>query len=158
MPLPSSSALTTTQVYFRNFPVTMALRTLVYQRVLHIQRTYGRILSCSISASTAHRRHRVGNPINVRVSIQFPRGQVITTYAESPSLAQPNLQMALRDAFLAARKQLRRQIDRRRGRELAGRGVGLRALDQESRRLASASDESWRRAPTRARAKKSSAK
>lgn len=138
-----------TQIVFRNFPLTLALRTSVYQRVLRLQRTYGRIIRCTVTAGYPHHRHQVGNRVNVRVSLTLPRGRVVTTHALSPGLSHPSLQIALRDAFNAARHQLRRQVDRRRGRELSERGVGLRGLDQESRRLASASDDSWRRAPTR---------
>jgi len=142
--------LVDTQVVFRNFPLTLALRTAVYQRVLRLQKSYGRILRCTVTVGYPQHRHRVGNPVNVRLSLVFPRGQVVTTHALSPSLAHPSVAIALRDAFTAARKQLRRQVDRRRGRELSQRGVGYRGLDRESRQLADRSDSAWRRAPTSA--------
>ena len=138
-----------TQVVFKNFPLTLALRTSVYRRVIRLQRAYGRIVRCTVTALTPQRRQHVGNPHNVRVSLLLPRGQVITTFAMSPGTSQPNLEIALRDAFASARRQLRTLVDRRRGRALETRGVGLRKLDQESRRLRSASTNSWRRSPTR---------
>ncbi len=139
--------LVDTQVIFRNFPLTLALRTAVYQRVLRLQKSYGRILRCTVTVGYPQNRHRVGNRVNVRVSLQLPRGQVITTHALSPSLAQPSVSVALRDAFASARKQLRKQVDRRRGRDLAQQGIGYRGLDRESRQLADRSDSAWRRAP-----------
>lgn len=145
--------LVDTQVVFRNFPLTLALRTAVYQRVLRLQKAYGRILRCTVTVGYPQHRHRVGNPVNVRLALLFPRGQAITTHALSPSLAHPSVEIALRDAFNAARKQLRKQVDRRRGRELASRGVGYRGLDPEARRLANQSDTPWRRAPTQMRQK-----
>jgi len=145
------SDLVDTQVIFRNFPLTLALRTQVYRRVLSLQKAYGRILRCTVTVGYPQRRHRVGNRVNVRLSLSLPRGRVITTRALAPGVSHPDLSIALRDAFLAARRQLRHQVDRRRGRELAGRGVGYRGLAHEARRLASPSDSSWRRAPTRAK-------
>jgi ribosome-associated translation inhibitor RaiA len=146
--------LVDTQVVFRNFPLTLALRTAVYQRVLRLQKSYGRILRCTVTVGYPQHRHRVGNQVNVRLSLAFPRGQVITTHAVSPSLAHPNVAIALRDAFNAARKQLRTQVDRRRGRELASRGVGYRGLDRETRQLADQSDSTWRRASSQLRAER----
>ena len=138
-----------TQLVFKNFPLSLTLRASVYRRVFRLQRNYGRITRCTVTALKPQSRHRVGNPYNVRVTLLLPRGLVVTTFATSPGTSYPSLDIALRDAFLAARKQLRTLVDRRRGRALETRGVGMRKLDQETRRLRSNTTDTWRRAPTR---------
>jgi len=136
-----------TKLIFRNFAISPATRESIYRRLLLLQRHYGRIIQCTVAVGTPSRRQHKGKQYSVRVSLLFPRGRVLTTRSQMVIASRPGLEVAIHDAFDAARKQLRRQVERRRGRETAARGIGLRKLPAATRDRVGAGDSTWRRAP-----------
>jgi len=136
-----------THLVFRNFSLNPALRELIFRRLIALEKAYGRILRCSISVGIPQRRHRRGRLYNVRLALHFPRGKVVTTRSRLVDASRPALEVAIHEAFLAARKQLRTQVERRRGREPSARGIGLRGLSAATRDRVGTGDSTWRRAP-----------
>jgi ribosomal subunit interface protein len=100
---------TALQVAFHNLDVSEALRGLIEEKAAWLERYHDRIIGCRVVVEAPHRRHRQGNPYQVRIDLALPGTTLVVTRE-----ATEGLEPAIRDAFDAVRRQVEDFARRRR--------------------------------------------
>lgn len=103
-------------VSFKGVPVSEALREACWAEAEKLEGYYDRITSCHVTVSLPLRR-RKGNHFSINIRMAVPGGELVVnrTPAAHKSDEKPNL--AIRDAFSEARRQLQDHVHRLRGDE-----------------------------------------
>jgi len=98
------------QVSLRGIAQSDALDSAIRQRAAKLERYYDRIVSCRVVLELAARHQRNGKQYTVRIDLKVPGDELAITreHDEDP-------QVALRDAFDAARRRLEDYARRQRG-------------------------------------------
>jgi cold shock CspA family protein len=107
------------QVSFDDLPVDEAVRDAALEHVAQLERLYDRITGCHVVVAQPHRRHREGRLYAVRVDLVVPGGEIVVNRDQHLDHAHEDVFVALRDAFLAARRRLEDHVRRLRGAEKA---------------------------------------
>ncbi len=71
------------------------------------------LLSCHVVVEQPHRRHRKGSHFHVRVDLVVPGAELVVGRDPAQADEYEDFHVALRDAFLAARRELQRWSDER---------------------------------------------
>ena len=103
------------QISFRNMERTEALETLVRERASRLDEFAGDIMSCRVVLEPAGKHHQRGNLYEVRIDLKLRGEEIAITRAPSEHTENRDIQVALRDAFDAARRKLEDYVRRRRG-------------------------------------------
>lgn len=91
-------------------PLQISLRGIAHSDVLHnaiqqkakkLERYYAHIMSCRVVLELTARHHRKGKQYSARIDLKVPGGEIAVTHEHDE-----DLQIALRDAFDAARRRL----------------------------------------------------
>jgi len=88
----------------------------VNDRVARLEKFFDRIIGCRVVVEKAHRRHRVGNEFEVRVDVTVPGGILTINRKPGDDHAHFDPLVAVRDAFDAMERKLRRWKDEHSGR------------------------------------------
>lgn len=72
-------------------------------KILHVAQD---ITRCDVVIDAPHRHHRHGRRFHVRIELDRPSGAVIVSHDRGSDAAHEDVHVAVRDAFLAARRQL----------------------------------------------------
>ena len=78
-----------------------ALYNAIREKAEKLERYYERIMSCRVVLELAARHQRKGKQYTARIDLKVPGGEIAVTHAHDE-----DLQIALRDAFDAARRRL----------------------------------------------------
>ncbi len=89
------------QITARDMEMTPSLEQRVREKVKKLESFYNRILGCRVLIESPHRSNHKGNHYNVRIRLTIPGGELVVKREPSESL-----QVAIRDTFDAARRQL----------------------------------------------------
>lgn len=107
---------TAPKIVFENLGPSDALRQRILDEVAHLEAFYERITACRVVVGKPEKHRRKGNPYQVRIYLSLPGGKEV---AVRPSTAghqwNQDPMVAIRNAFDAARRQLRRRVTRMRG-------------------------------------------
>jgi cold shock CspA family protein len=102
------------EVAFENLPRSEAVAEEVRARADKLNEFYGRIMRCRVVVAVPHKHHVHGNFYQVRIDLTVP-GEEIAVNREAPEHApHKDVQVAIRDAFDAARRKLEDYARRRR--------------------------------------------
>lgn len=121
------------QITFRNMPASDALTARVQEEAEKLDEFYPRITSCRVIIEAPHRHHKRGEQLHVRIELGVPGTEIVVRH--EPSLhsavqhgaeeewakhleAYPqskDINVAIRDAFKSARRQLQDYARRQRG-------------------------------------------
>ena len=93
---------TPVQITVRNVSLSEAAKDNIRNKAEKLHSVYDPITSCHVIVEAPHRHHQKGVQYNIRVDITVP-GTEIVVRRES----NPDLYVAIRDAFTAASRQLR---------------------------------------------------
>ncbi len=94
------------EVTFKELSRSDALEARVRDWVDKLERVYDRIVRCEVMIETPHRHHRNGRQYHVRVRLTVPGGEIVASHDPGPDEAHEDAYVALRDAFIAVRRQL----------------------------------------------------
>ena len=111
------------QISFHNISHSPAVEAKVRQRVQKLERICEDITSCRVAIEAPHRHHVSGNAFSVQVEVSVAGEKLVANRQQGREYT--DIQVALRDAFDAARRQLKAYIARRQG--LRGRS-GIAAV------------------------------
>ena len=89
------------QVSFHGVAHSEALYGAIRKRVGELERFYDRIVSCRVVLELGARQHRNGKQYSARIDLKVPGGEIAVTHEHDE-----DVQIALRDAFDAARRRL----------------------------------------------------
>jgi ribosomal subunit interface protein len=104
------------QVTFRDMPVSDAIEATCWQEAEKLERYFDRITSCRIVISEPHRRHRKGNLFAITVDLTVPGEEIVVNREPAEHHACEDVQVALRETFDIARRQLQDYVRRIDGR------------------------------------------
>lgn len=88
----------------------------INDRVKRLEQFFGRITRCHVVVKAPHQRRRQGNQYEVRVEVTTPGGELSINRRPGDDQAHFDLQVAIRDAFDAMERKLRRWKDEHGGR------------------------------------------
>jgi ribosome-associated translation inhibitor RaiA len=121
------------QVTFRNMSPSERLEALVRERASQLEGYYPGIMACRVVLDVPHRHHQAGNRCQVRIDLTVPDDEIVVTREPSlhgtlRDLANPEMtkatdiesihthaEVAVREAFDAARRQLQDYARKQRG-------------------------------------------
>jgi len=89
------------QISLHGIERSNALYTAIQDKAAKLERYYDRIISCRVVLELNARHKHQGKQFNVRIDVKVPGGEIAVNREHSE-----DLQIALRDAFDAARRQI----------------------------------------------------
>jgi ribosomal subunit interface protein len=98
------------QISLHGIDHSNALYNAIQEKAEKLDRYYGRITSCRVVLELAGRHKRQGKQFTARIGLKVPGGEVVVNKEHDE-----DLQIALRDAFDAARRQLEDYAREQRG-------------------------------------------
>lgn len=101
------------QITFRGLSPMPSVGALINERSTRLERFCDRIIRCHVTVGVPHRRHRNGRRYSVHIDITTPLGSIAVTREPADDVTQP-LDVAIREAFDAATRQLEEEARRRR--------------------------------------------
>lgn len=111
------------QVTFRSMPPSGAVEAHVREKADKLDLFYDRIMGCRVVVAAPHRRHHKGKLYHVRVDMSVPGGELVVNREPSKDGAHEDVYVAIRDAFVAAERQLKDYVRRQRGEVKAHEGT-----------------------------------
>jgi cold shock CspA family protein len=104
------------QVSFQNMPLSDDIEAAVWKHAEALERYCTRITSCRVVIDSPHRHHRKGQLYSVRIDLTVPPGgEIVVNREHRLDHAHEDVNVALRNAFHAARRQLEDHVRRFRG-------------------------------------------
>ena len=104
------------KIVFENIGPSDAVRQRILDEIAHLEDFYGRITACRVVIDKPEKGKRKGTPFQVRIHLVLPGGKEV---AVRPSTAghqwNEDPMVAIRTAFDAAQKQLKKNVKRLRG-------------------------------------------
>lgn len=80
----------------------------VRERVDKLERLYDRITSCHVYVVAPHKRHQKGNQFDVRLEVRVPGTELVVNNHPGDVHAHEDVYVAIRDAFNAMERQLKK--------------------------------------------------
>src|SRR5690606_6713451 len=77
--------------------------------VARLERLHDRITSCHVWIEAPHKRRRKGNRFEVRIEVRVPGTELAVASKPGDIFAHEDINVAVRDAFNAMERQLKRQ-------------------------------------------------
>lgn len=113
-------------VTFDDIPIDEQVRQAAFEHIAELEAFHERITGCHVVIGQPHRHHRSGRLWSVRVDVIVPGADVVVNREHPLDHAHEDIRVALRDAFLAARRRLEDHARRQRGgvKRHAGRARG----------------------------------
>ncbi len=93
-------------ITFRNMPPSEAVERAIRDHMASLARFDDWIMRCRVVVEARHPRHRQGTLFHVRIGLTVPGGGIVVGHDAATDHAHEDVQLALRDAFDAARRQL----------------------------------------------------
>lgn len=103
------------QVSFDGIPIDERVRATAHDHIDELERKYGRITGCHVVIAQPHHHQRRGGLYSVRIDLVVPGGEIVVNRDHHLDHAHEDVYVALRDAFLAARRRLEDHVRRQRG-------------------------------------------
>lgn len=95
------------QITFRNLPHSDAIATRIEQQIEKLCHYCDRILRCQVIVEVPHQHHHKKNPYHIRINLSLP-GEELVINRDNSKTHHSNAYLAIRDAFDAARRKLKR--------------------------------------------------
>jgi ribosome-associated translation inhibitor RaiA len=102
------------QIVFRNMHKSERIEDLVRQHVDKLESFCGDIMSCRVVVELPHKHHQHGHKYQVKVELTVPDRIIVASHEPGVREQYEDFQVALKDAFDSARRQLEDYIRIRR--------------------------------------------
>lgn len=104
------------QITFKEIEHSDAIEARVREHVAKLEKFHDPIISCHVVVEAADRHSRHGGLYHVRLDISVPGDEIVVSHQGPKDQAHEDVYVALRDAFRAARRQLKSSLRKKRGR------------------------------------------
>src|SRR6187455_2027021 len=94
------------EVTFKEIEHSTAVEARIRELAARLERVFDRVIRCDVVVETPHRHQNKGRQFHVRVRLTVPGGELVVSHDPGPDGAHEDVYVALRDAFLASRRQL----------------------------------------------------
>lgn len=112
------------QITFRHMEPSAALETRIRELAARLEKFSAHIMRCHVTVEPPAHHQRQGFLYDFRILITLPDGEIAIRHAHPADHAHEDPYVALRDAFLAARRQLEDYERKRRGDVKTHAGAG----------------------------------
>lgn len=103
------------QITYRDMDSSPAIEQAVHERIAELEKVYDRITSCRVMIEEPHQHQRKGRLFHVRIDLTVPGSELVVGGKPDDNHAHEDFNVALRDAFRAAKRVLREHARIRRG-------------------------------------------
>lgn len=103
------------QVRFQGFPRSDEIERVCAREARKLERYHGRMTSCHVVVGRSQHRHRLGDPVEVRVAVRVPGRTLAVGRSPARASASAKPLVALRQAFDSLRRRLEDDARVRRG-------------------------------------------
>lgn len=107
---------TPVEISWHNMEPARHVEERVHHRIERLDQFFDRIMGCHVVVEASHYRHRQGNQYEVRIDLTLPGGELSVNKRPGDDNAHVDLLVAVRDAFDAMERQLKRWKDQHKGR------------------------------------------
>lgn len=114
------------QITFRGMDSSPALETRIREHVAKLESFHDRITGCDVVVELPHQHHRHGKQWHVRIDLRVPGHEIVVSRDPGKDEDHEDVYVAVRDAFLAARRQLDEYVDKLREEHLAAQASTTR--------------------------------
>ena len=97
------------QISFRDISHSDAVEDRIREKVAKLETYTDRIISCRVVVEAPHRKHKKGTLYHIRVDLTLP-GEEIVVDRDPDDHAHEDVYIAIRDAFEAVRRQLKKSL------------------------------------------------
>lgn len=94
------------EITFRDIEKSESVEARIRDHVDKLERFYDRIIRVEVVVQTPHRHHQKGRQFHVRVRVEIPGQDIVTSHDPGPDETHEDVYVALRDTFQATRRQL----------------------------------------------------
>ncbi len=103
------------QISFRNTEHSAAIEEKVREKAERLDKFAERIMSCRVVVEAPHQHHLRGNQYLVRIDVTVPGGEIVVNRESPQHTEYKDINIAIRDAFDSARRQLEDFVRRQSG-------------------------------------------
>jgi ribosomal subunit interface protein len=96
------------EVHFHNMERSETVELAVRERAEKLEQFFGDITSCHVYVDEPHQSHRKGNRYEVRLEVRIPGKELAVNNKPGDVNAHEDVHVAIRDAFNAMERQLKR--------------------------------------------------
>lgn len=101
------------QITFRNMDRSEFVETAVQEKIAKLESMTGRLTSCRVAVEALHRSHHKGHLYRVRIDVTLPGAELVVGNEHHDKHAHEDVYVAVRDAFDAMARRLRKTEDKR---------------------------------------------
>lgn len=94
------------KIQFLGFAESEAISAAVWDHVESLEKISDKIMSCHVVISRPHRKQHQGNIFHVKLRLHMPGADIIIDKDPGKNHAHEDVYVAIRDAFLAARRKV----------------------------------------------------
>lgn len=123
------------QINFRGMETSPALETLIRDKAIKLEQFHPNVTACRVVVDKPHQHKQQGKHFIVSIDLTVPGSNIVANHAH-----HEDVNVALRDAFIAARRQLEEHAMRM-------RGDGKRRLDASPEGIGEAQHEAGSQVP-----------
>lgn len=106
------------QITFRDMEPSPSVEDAVRRKTAKLEQVFHPIISCRVTVEAPNRRHSSGNQFYIGIEVGVPGDQIVVSRHVDDE-AHQDVYVALRDAFRAARRELRKLSGKRRAQDAA---------------------------------------
>jgi ribosome-associated translation inhibitor RaiA len=120
------------EISFKGLDKSAAVEAKIAEKAAKLEKHFDRMTHCRVVVSAPNKHAHKGKIYEIKIDIGIPEhAPVIVTHESAVGNATEDLSVALRDAFLAAQRQLDETVDRIKGGAKSERGRRRPAQAQE---------------------------
>lgn len=102
------------QITFRNLPASEAVEQDILDKIDDLDKYHDKITSCRVVIESPHHHHHKGYLYQVRIDLRLPGIELVVNTESEKNHAHEDVYVAVRDAFDAMKRQLKKYIHKRR--------------------------------------------
>jgi cold shock CspA family protein/ribosome-associated translation inhibitor RaiA len=103
------------QIEFRNMDRSEAIEARVRERSSKLERFFDHIVGCRVAIEAPHRHQNKGTQYHVRIIVDVPGKELVVSRDPGDRNAHEDVNVAIRDAFAAAQRQVEDHVRKLKG-------------------------------------------
>ncbi|GGF62392.1 hypothetical protein GCM10011332_15300 [Terasakiella brassicae] len=103
------------QIVFRDVDHSDAVEARIREKVEMLEKHSDKIVSCRVTVSAPHKSQTKGKLYDIRLDISMPGEEIVVNKNHKDDHAHEDVYVTIRDAFDAARRQIKEWVQRNRG-------------------------------------------
>ena len=103
------------QIQYRDFPESEAVSANIWDAVADLEKFDDRIISCHVTIGRPHRSKTKGRIYHIQIRLHVPGSDIVINREPEMNHAHEDIDVAIRDAFVAAKRRLEEFVRIQRG-------------------------------------------